>query len=93
MFQAIFGCPTKPTPVVQGVLSLEYCGKPSATNDGLCVTLLLLMLPPDPNNPAHPLPIKHPDKYEWQDVGGPEVKGQLLERLELGLFVPLLLLR
>jgi hypothetical protein len=83
----------KPTPSVKGVFSVEYCGKPCGENDGVCLTLLLQIHSPHPEQPLQPLSIKNPDRYEWQTVDKEELQQQLRERMTDGQSVPLLMLR
>ncbi|XP_069696563.1 8-oxo-dGDP phosphatase NUDT18-like isoform X2 [Periplaneta americana] len=80
----IFGAdlpPHKP----HGILSIEHNGKPEATNDGLCLTVLVSF-----RKPLEEVGII--DKYTWLEVSK-QLGDELLERLPKNMAVPLHVLR
>lgn len=64
-----------------GVLSVEHCGKPEGSNDGLCMTILIAFRVPL----EEVFPI---DKYTWLMVSR-ELGERLLQRVPRNLTVPL----
>lgn len=80
----IFGADV-PSHKPHGVLSVEHCGRPEATNDGLCLTLLVAFRVPL----EEVFPI---DKYTWLMVSK-ELGDKLLLRLPRNMTIPLHVIR
>jgi len=86
LFQAILGHIKVQCKLV-GVLALEHCGKPAKVNDGLCISLLVTIVPKN-----NTLPDPYSSKYEWCCVDG-ELAKTVTDICQPGRLVPLLLLR
>jgi len=80
----IFGADT-PHHKPHGLLSLEHSGRPAASNDGSCLTLLISMKVPLES-------VVLIDKYSWLEMERP-LCDQLLDRLAKNMTVPLVVIR
>lgn len=80
----IFGADV-PTHKPHGVLNIEHHGKPEATNDGFCITVIVAFRVPL----EEVFPI---DKYTWLQVNQ-ELGSRILDRLPRWMTVPLNVIR
>lgn len=86
MIQAILGHVKVQSKLV-GVLAVEHCGKPAKANDGLCISLLVTLVPKN-----NILPDPYSSKYEWCCIDG-EIAKTVTDKCQPGSLVPLYLLR
>ncbi|RZF40855.1 hypothetical protein LSTR_LSTR003365 [Laodelphax striatellus] len=80
----IFGADV-PSHRPHGVLTVEHSGKPEATNDGFCLTLLMAFRVP--LEEVYPI-----DKYTWFQVNS-NLGEKILSRMPRGMTVPLNVIR
>ncbi len=69
-----------------GLLSVEHSGRPEASNDGCCLTLLVSVRAPLEEACLI-------DKYSWREVSDGAIGEQLMARLGKNLTIPLIVIR